>query len=126
MYSTTRTRTRQHEGSTSPPVTRRGRWSWMPPSVTALREVASGHDDLEHDALLALASADDLESAMEAVVESVLGESAVERVEWWAAGDGGDLELAAAAGRRIGTSRSVPIGSAGTFVLHGGDDAELD
>ena len=98
----------------------------MPPSVTALREVASGHDDLEHDALLALASADDLESAMEAVVESILGESAVERVEWWAAGEGGSLELAAAAGRRAGISRSVPIGGAGTFVLHGDDDAELD
>jgi signal transduction histidine kinase len=98
----------------------------MPPSVTAVREITPEHDDLEHDALLALASADDLESAMEAVVESILGESAVERVEWWAADDGGGLELAAAAGRRAGGRRSVPITGAGAFVLHGTDDAELD
>jgi signal transduction histidine kinase len=98
----------------------------MPPSAAALREITHERDVLEHDALLALASADDLESGMAHVVESILRESATERVEWWAAGEGGALELAAAAGRRAGGRRSVPISGAGRFVLHGSDDAELD
>jgi signal transduction histidine kinase len=99
----------------------------MPHSLTVLREPAPERADLERDALLTLATAEDLESGMAEVVESLQRESAAERVEWWTAGDGGDLELAAAAGVRDGDRRCVPIWGVGTFVLHGSRlDPELE
>jgi signal transduction histidine kinase len=82
-------------------------------------------EELERDAMLALATADDLESGMADVVESIHRLSAAERIEWWAADDDGGLEFGAAAGRRHGKRRCVPIGGAGTFALYG-SDPELD
>src|SRR5262249_44557542 len=41
-------------------------------------------------------------------------------VEWWAAADDGELELAAAAGFACGTRETLSLGSAGVLVLHGG------
>jgi signal transduction histidine kinase len=93
----------------------------MPPNATLAWGSVTELDELERDTLLALATADDLESGMIAVVESIHRESAAVRVEWWAAGDRGGVELVAAAGTRDGERRCVPIRGAGTFVLHGSE-----
>ena len=83
------------------------------------------HDDheraaLEHDVVLALATADDLASAMGQVVESVYRSSGAKRVEWWATGDDGAPRLGAAIGIARGRRHDLPLGRAGAFVLHGG------
>jgi signal transduction histidine kinase len=97
----------------------------MPRNASQLSEIAPGIEELERDAVFALATADDLESGMAVVVESIHRETGAERIEWWAADDEGGIQLSAAAGRRHGDRRCVPIGGAGTFVLRGGDP-ELD
>ena len=82
---------------------------------------------LEHDAVLALATADDLASGMRRVVEQLRRESGAAGVEWWAAADDGELELVAAAGFACGTRETLPLGSAGMLVLHGGGlDRQID
>jgi signal transduction histidine kinase len=82
------------------------------------------HDDherdvLEHDVVLALATADDLASAMVQVVESVYRSSGATRVEWWAT-DGSAPQPSAAIGIARGSRHDLPLGPAGAFVLHGG------
>jgi signal transduction histidine kinase len=74
---------------------------------------------LQHDVVLALATADDLASAMVQVVESVHRSSGATRVEWWATGDDGALQLGAAIGIARGGRHDLPLGRAGAFVLHG-------
>ena len=77
-------------------------------------------DELEHETILALAVADDLESAMAEVVESSRRATAAAGVEWWAIGDGGTPELVASVGSVGGRRRMLPLRGAGTFVFHGG------
>jgi signal transduction histidine kinase len=75
---------------------------------------------LEHELLLALATAADLESGMEQAVELIHRGSGASRVEWWATGDDGALELRAVLGIARGRRQELPAGGAGAFVLHGG------
>jgi signal transduction histidine kinase len=94
-------------------------------SVSNVIELPVRHVDhephvLEHDVVLALATADDLASAMFRVVESVHRSSGATRVEWWATGDDGGLQLGAAIGIARGRRHDLPLGRAGAFVLHGG------
>ena len=82
------------------------------------REYAE-RDSLEHDVVLALATADDLAEGMASVVERIHRDSGAARVEWWAADDDGALELVASAGIGRGTRHELPFGRAGVFVLQG-------
>ena len=82
-------------------------------------ELAEPHS-LEHDTVLALATADDLASGMARVVEQIRRDSGALGVEWWEAADDGELALAAAAGFAHGTRETLPLGNAGVLVLHGG------
>ena len=75
---------------------------------------------LEHDTVLALATADDLASGMARVVEQIRRDSGAIGIEWWAASDDGELGLAAASGFARGTRKTHSLGSAGVLVLHGG------
>jgi signal transduction histidine kinase len=89
-------------------------------------ELAERHS-LEHDTVLALATADDLASGMGRVVEQIRRDSGAGGVEWWAPVDDGDLELAAAAGHACGTRETLPLGNAGVLVLHGaGLDPQIE
>jgi hypothetical protein len=65
-----------------------------------------------------LATADDLASAMSAVVERIRRSLRAARVEWWVTGEDGALELAAAAGTALGSGHELPLGVAGAFVLY--------
>jgi signal transduction histidine kinase len=76
-------------------------------------------DVLRHDVVLALATADDLASGMAQVVESVFRGSTATRVEWWATGDDGALQLRAAIGIARGKGHDLPLDGAGAFVLYG-------
>ena len=94
-------------------------------SVSNVIQLPVRHDydervSLEYDIVLALATADDLASAMFRVVESVHHSSGATRVEWWATGDDGALQLGAAIGIARGTRHDLQLGRAGAFVLHGG------
>jgi len=80
-----------------------------------------GSHVLEHEVALAVATADDLVSAMATVVESVYRSSGARRVEWWATGTDGVLQLGAAIGIARGRRRDLPLGPAGALVLHGGE-----
>jgi signal transduction histidine kinase len=84
-----------------------------------LHDVAVPHS-LEHDTVLALATADDLASGMGRVVEQLRRDSGAVGVEWWAADDDGELELAAAAGLVDGKRETLSLGTTGMLVLHGG------
>jgi signal transduction histidine kinase len=74
--------------------------------------------DLEHDIVLALATADDVASGMVRVVERVHRDSDAARVEWWASDEYGALELAAAEGTARGRPLSLPFGHAGVLVVY--------
>jgi signal transduction histidine kinase len=76
-------------------------------------------DSLEHDTVLTLATADDLASGMDAVVERIRRDSGAARAEWWAADGDGALELVAVDGIARGGRHSLPLGPAGVFVFHG-------
>ena len=88
-------------------------------SVTLVR-VEPAWDAFEHESVLALASADDLASAMSEVVGSTQRETAAVGVEWWAVGDCGMLKLVASVGTARGRCRKLPLLGAGVFVFHGG------
>jgi signal transduction histidine kinase len=75
---------------------------------------------LEHDIVLALATADDLAAGMLHVVERVRRGCDAARGEWWAKGEDGVVELVAAAGTARGRRVTLPLGRAGVLVLHGG------
>jgi signal transduction histidine kinase len=80
---------------------------------------------LETRALLALATADEVDEGMARVVE-LLQRASSARVEWWPAGDDGRLRCAAAAGAARGPRRRFPMGTAGEVVVSGGRrDARL-
>jgi signal transduction histidine kinase len=80
-------------------------------------------DSLEHDLVLALATADDLASGLDAVVGRIRRDSGAARAEWWAEDENGALELVAAAGFARGSRENLPLGPAGVLVLPG---ARLD
>jgi signal transduction histidine kinase len=83
------------------------------------REAYAEPDSLEHDLVLMLATADDVASGMDAVVQRIRRDSGAARVEWWADGDDGALELVVAAGARRSRHHELQLGHAGAFVLHG-------
>jgi signal transduction histidine kinase len=85
-----------------------------------LRQEFEERDSLGHDMVLALATADDLASGMEAVVGQIRRDSGASRAEWWAKDEDGGLELVAVDGIARGGCDSVPLGPAGVFILHGG------
>jgi signal transduction histidine kinase len=78
-----------------------------------------GRDPL-HDLVFALATADDLGSAMAHLGEWLRQGAGVSRVEWWGIGDDGAPELVAAAGSPRARRHNLPLGPAGVLVLHGG------
>jgi signal transduction histidine kinase len=77
-------------------------------------------DSLEHDIVLALATADDLAAGMDSVVERIHRDSGAARVEWWVTDDDGALELVTSVGIGRGARDELPLGRAGVLVLHGG------
>jgi signal transduction histidine kinase len=92
-------------------------------SVSNVIEFPVRHDPdtrLEHDLVLALATADDLASGMVGVADRIRRTAGADGVEWWAKGDDGVLELVAATGIPGGPRHSLPLGSSGLFVLQGG------
>ena len=85
-----------------------------------VRPQLEGHDSIEHDLVLALATADDLASGLDAVVGRIRCDSGATRAEWWAEDEDGALEPVAVDGIARGGCHRVPLGPAGVFVLHGG------
>jgi signal transduction histidine kinase len=85
-----------------------------------VRQDLERHDPLEHDIVLALATAEDLASAMTQVVASIRRSSGAARVEWWAEGKDGELQLGAALGIARGSRHELPLERTGALVLHGG------
>jgi signal transduction histidine kinase len=85
-----------------------------------VRPADRGREAFEHELVLALATADDLASAMARVVESVGRSSGANSVEWWATGDDGEPRLGAATGIVRGRRHDLPLGAAGALVVHGG------
>jgi signal transduction histidine kinase len=83
------------------------------------RQEVEGRDSIEHDLVLALATADDLASGLDAVVGRIRRDSGATRAEWWAKDEDGLFELVAVAGIARGRCHSLPLGPAGVFVLHG-------
>ena len=79
-----------------------------------------GHDAIEHDLVLALATADDLASGLNAVVGRIRRDAGATRAEWWARDEDGALEPVAIDGIVRGRCHSLSLGPAGVFVLHGG------
>jgi signal transduction histidine kinase len=84
------------------------------------RQDNRGRDAVEHEVVVALATADDLSSAMVQVAELIHRGSRATRVEWWARGEDGGLELSAAIGIASGRHHKLPVGGVGAFVLYGG------
>jgi signal transduction histidine kinase len=85
-----------------------------------VRQELAERDSIEHDLVLALATADDLGSGLDAVVGQIRRGSGGTRAEWWTEDEDGALELVAADGIVRGGCDSLPLGPAGVFVLHGG------
>jgi signal transduction histidine kinase len=77
-------------------------------------------DSIEPDLVVALATADDLASGLDAVVGRIRRDSGATRAECWGEDEDGALELVAVDGIACGGSHSLPLGPAGVFVLHGG------
>jgi signal transduction histidine kinase len=88
-----------------------------------VRQEFEGRDSIEHDLVLALATADDLVSGIDAVVGRIRRDSGAARAEWWAKAEDGALELVAVDGIAHGARDSLPLEPAGVLVLHG---ARLD
>jgi signal transduction histidine kinase len=84
-------------------------------------------EELDDDIVLELATADDLGSAGERLVEWIRRASGAGGVEWWATRDDGALELVAATGPAFGRHHELPLGYSGRLVLHGGRlDAQIE
>ena len=75
---------------------------------------------LEHDVVLALATADDVAAGMDRVVESIFRRSGANRVEWWTTDEDGAPHLGASIGIALGTRHDLALDGAGVVVLHGG------
>jgi signal transduction histidine kinase len=84
-----------------------------------VRQEFEARGSIEHDLVLALATADDLASGLEAVVRRIRRDTGATRAEWWAEDEDGALELVAVDGIAHGGCRSLPLEPAGLFVLHG-------
>jgi signal transduction histidine kinase len=85
-----------------------------------VRLESEDRDSREHDMVLALATADDLASGMDAVVERIRHDAGAARAEWWAEHEDHVLELVAADGVARGECQVLHLGPAGVFVLHDG------
>jgi signal transduction histidine kinase len=93
------------------------------PNVIDLPVLADGwaDDAFEHGLVLALATADDLASAMGDVVQAVRWTSGATRVEWWTTDDDGTRRLGAAIGIARGRRMELRLDArGGALVLHGG------
>ena len=75
-----------------------------------VRQDFDERDSLEHDLVLALATADDLASGMDAVVGRIRRDSGAARAEWWAKDEDGVFELVAAPGSLAVRCHSLPLG----------------
>ena len=92
-----------------------------------LRDEFDERGSLERDVVFALATADDLASGMKHVLERIRRDSLAARVEWWATGDDGALDLFVAVGTARGGRETLQLGRAGVLVFHGGRiDQELE
>jgi signal transduction histidine kinase len=85
-----------------------------------VRQEFEERDSLEHDMILALATADDLAAGIGAVVGRIRRDSGAARAEWWAEDEDGALEPVAVDGIPRGGCHSLQLGPAGVVVLHGG------
>ena len=85
-----------------------------------VRQDFQGPDSIEHDLVLALATADDLASGLDEVVGQIRRHSGASRAEWWVEGEGGALERVVVDGIARGECHSLRLGPAGELVLHGG------
>jgi signal transduction histidine kinase len=97
----------------------------LPSAVSNVVEFPVRHDHAERDSLeleivLDLATADDVAAGMVSVVERIRRDSDAAGAEWWAMGNDGALELAAATGTALGACERLPLGGAGVLVLHDG------
>ena len=98
-------------------------------NVVALprRDEYDERGSLERDVVFALATADDLASGMKQVLERIRRDSLAARVEWWARGDDGALDLFVAVGTARGGREILRLGRAGVLVLHDGRvDREIE
>jgi len=75
---------------------------------------------LEQEAVVELATADDVASATAGVVAVIRRHTGASRVEWWAPADDGDLELVASAGNGVGRREDVVLGRGGVLAVYGG------
>jgi signal transduction histidine kinase len=97
-----------------------------PPAVSAgsnviefpVRDGYVGRDSLL-DVVFALATAEDLGSAVARLAEWLRRGTGVSRVELWSIGSDGGFELVAEAGTPRGRRHNVPLGPAAVLVLHG-------
>jgi signal transduction histidine kinase len=80
---------------------------------------------IEARMVLDLATAQELDTGMAAVVASLRTTYAAARVEWWALGEEGELELVASDGAGGGQERRFPLGLAGEVVVIGRCDPRL-
>jgi signal transduction histidine kinase len=99
-------------------------------AASNIAEFPVRHDELatyvlEHEVILALATADDLATAMARVVELVHRSSSATSVEWWSTDDDGAPQLRAAIGIARGIRHDLPLAGIGVLVLHGGIDPEI-
>ena len=88
--------------------------------VSTVGSAGSIGQRLEHEAVVALATADDVASGAAAVAALLRHAAAARRVEWWAPGDDGEPECVGASGVGQGPRQEIPIGRGGAFVVFGG------
>ena len=93
----------------------------MPPSLNEDASTLSEHEllELETNAVVELAAADDLASGLDRVVTSVRRFSAAPRVELWSPDEDGIPTLLAASGQGPGRRESIAIEGVGVLVLVG-------
>ena len=84
-----------------------------------VREGHVGRDSLR-EVVLAVATAEDLGSALARLLEWLSQSAGVSGVEWWGLGDDGEPELLGAAGPVHPKRHNLEQGPAGVLVLHGG------
>ena len=80
---------------------------------------------IEARMVLDLATAQELDTGMAAVVALLRSTFAAARVEWWALGDERELQLVAWDGAGAGAERRFPLGLAGEVVVVGRCDPRL-
>jgi len=90
------------------------------PRVLHVAEPPLERVPLEQEALVALATADDVASGTAAVADAVRRHTGASRVEWWAPAGDGDLALVASAGNGVGRREDVALGRGGVLAVYGG------